>query len=120
MTTDTRLKAKDKKEARDLKADALRIANSIQIEGQTKAETKLIASGIQRGMELYLRQQSERARELDKRVKKVKQREQTIQKSEQADSASGQPLDPEAEFSLMSFLPWILLGVSWVLFALLG
>lgn len=46
-------KSKQKKEARDLRADALKIARSIKIEGQTPAETKAIANGIQRGMELF-------------------------------------------------------------------
>lgn len=66
-------KTKQKKDSRDIRAEAQKIANSIKIDGQSPAETKAIANGIQRGMEVFLRQQSEKARDLDKRTKKVKQ-----------------------------------------------
>jgi hypothetical protein len=71
--TQTTAKPQQKKEARDIRAEALKIANSIKTQSQTAVETKAIAMGIQRGMELFLRQQSEKTRELDKKVKKVKQ-----------------------------------------------
>lgn len=58
MTQPAPPKTKQKKDARDIRAEALKIANSIKIEGQTSVETKAIANGIQRGMELFLRQQS--------------------------------------------------------------
>lgn len=104
-------KAKQKKDARDIRAEALKIANSIKIEGQTPGETKAIANGIQRGMEMFLRQQSEKTRDLDKRVKKVKQLSTQL--------AQQKPEDEKEEpqnTHIQSRLPWILLALSWVLF----
>lgn len=104
-------KAKQKKDARDIRAEALKIANSIKIEGQTTAETKAIANGVQRGMELFLRQQSEKTRDLDKRTKKVKQLANQLsqQKSAEENEEIILPQKPP-------LLPWILLGISWMLF----
>lgn len=104
-------KSKQKKDARDLRAESLKIANTIKTEGQTPVETKAIANGIQRGMEMFLRQQSEKTRELDKRVKKVKQlsNQLTQQKSADANEETGiQQTNPR--------LPWVLLALSWGLF----
>ena len=53
--------------------EALRIARGTQRPGQTKEQTKLIAQGIQKGIEQYKKQQNAKARELDKSLKKVKQ-----------------------------------------------
>lgn len=108
-------KTKQKKDARDIRAEALKIANTVKSEGQTPVETKAIANGIQRGMELFLRQQSEKTRELDKRSKKVKQlaNQLTAQKSDDEDeSVIITPKQPQ--------LPWVLLAISWVLFFAAG
>lgn len=108
-------KTKQKKEARDLRAEATKIANSIKIDGQTPAETKSIANGIQRGMEIFLRQQSEKTRELDKRVKKVKQLSNQLTQPKSEDSkekASDTDTNPR--------LPWVLLAVSWGLFLIVA
>lgn len=105
-------KSKQKKDARDIRADALKIANSIKIEGQTPVETKAIANGIQRGMEMFLRQQSEKTRDLDKRTKKVKQLANQLAQKKSAD-------DDEEEVIVIqkqSLLPWILLAASWLIF----
>lgn len=99
------------KEARDFRAEALKIANTVKTEGQTPVETKAIANGIQRGMELFLRQQSEKTRELDKRVKKVKQlsNQLTQQKpSDEKEETLDKPTQPR--------LPWVLFALSWGLF----
>lgn len=108
-------KTKQKKDARDIRADAQKIANSIKIEGQTPVETKAIANGIQRGMEMFLRQQSEKTRELDKRVKKVKQlsNQLTQQKSDDVKEES-------ATTQTNPRLPWVLLALSWGLFLVVG
>ena len=104
-------KSKQKKEARDLRAEATKIANSIKIDGQTPAETKSIANGIQRGMEIFLRQQSEKTRELDKRTKKVKQLANQLAQQQNDDSDTTEPVA-----KISSKLPWILLGISWLTF----
>ena len=106
----TATKPKTKKEVRDIRADALKIANSIKVEAQTKADTKAIASGIQRGMEQFLRQQSEKTRDLDRRVKKVKQLAASKPLTENLTPAAALPTAPR--------LPWVLLAASWVLFLL--
>jgi hypothetical protein len=116
MTTSIKNKDKSKKDARDIRAEALRIANSQHVEGQTREHSRLIAVGIQRGIEQYLRQQSEKARELDKRVKKVKRLAETV--------ANHQPQVNDDEVmvahysSVKSKLPWILLVISWGIFAI--
>lgn len=104
-------KAKQKKDARDIRADAQKIVNSIKTEGQTPVETKAIANGIQRGMEMFLRQQSEKTRELDKRVKKVKQlsNQLTQQKPDIAKEET-------ATTQTNPRLPWVLLALSWGIF----
>jgi endo-1,4-beta-D-glucanase Y len=104
-------KTKQRKDARDIRAEALKIANTIKTEGQTTVETKAIANGIQRGMELFLRQQSEKSRDLDKRVKKVKQLATKL--------TQDKPMDEKEETintQTSSKLPWVLLIASWVLF----
>ena len=107
-------KPKTKKDARDIRAEALKIANSIKVEGQDKAATKAIASGIQRGIEMFMRQQSEKARDLDKRVKKVKQLAATVAKSADAGDEAVVVVHKSCP------LPWILLTASWVLFITLA
>lgn len=110
-TTSSPIKSKQKKDARDIRAEAQKIANSIKIEGQNPAETKAIANGIQRGMEMFLRQQSEKTRDLDKRTKKVKQLANQL--------AQQKPDDENDEIIIIqkpSPLPWILLAASWALF----
>lgn len=108
-------KNKQKKDARDLRAEALKIANTIKTEGQTPVETKAIANGIQRGMEMFLRQQSEKTRELDKRVKKVKQLSNQLTQQK--------PDDVKEETTPSQTnrrLPWLLLALSWCLFLVVG
>lgn len=115
MTQPAATKTKQKKDARDLRAEALKIANTIKTEGQTPVETKAIANGIQRGMEMFLRQQSEKTRELDKRVKKVKQLSNQLAQQKPADEK-----DETITMQSSSRLPWVLLALSWGLFLVAG
>lgn len=112
MNGPTKNKERSKKDARDIRAEALKIANSQHIEGQSREQTRLIAAGIQRGMEQFLRQQSEKARELDKRVKKVKRLAEATPPSIGNVSSADEARDP----SRISWLPWVLLAASWVFF----
>ena len=74
--------------------------------GQTKEQTKLIAQGIQKGIEEYKKRHKGKARELDKKLKKVKQAP--------VDNEPQQvEIEQEQEQSNSKF-PWILLGLSWV------
>ncbi|MGV8837016.1 DUF2956 domain-containing protein [Cellvibrio sp.] len=115
MTQPAVAKNKQKKDARDLRAEALKIANTIKTEGQTPVETKAIANGIQRGMEMFLRQQSEKTRELDKRVKKVKQLSNQLTQQKPADE-SEETINAQTN----PRLPWMLLALSWGLFLVIA
>jgi hypothetical protein len=91
--------------------EAMRIARGTQRPGQTKEQTRLIAQGIQKGIEQYKKQQSARARELDKNIKKVKQH----------------PLPHETPAIEVQEkvvyrqhrLPWLLLVLSWIAMAVI-
>jgi hypothetical protein len=105
-------KQKAKKEVRDIRAEALKIARTIKIDGQAVGDSKIIATGIQRGMEMFLRQQAEKSRDLDKRLKKAKQ---------QATRAVDAVPESAPELPLAtSRLPWVLLAASWVIFTLVA
>lgn len=84
--------------------EALQTAKSIQRPGQTKEQTKIIAQGIQKGIELYKKQHKAKLRELDKRQKKSKH-------------TSSTPMDNEQHSSVeyrQHWLPWVMLIVSWL------
>lgn len=72
-----------------IQEDALRVARSIQRPGQTKEQTKLIAQGVAQGIALYKKQQSEKARALDKARKRASKRST-------AEAGAGGPQDLEA------------------------
>ena len=89
--------------------EAIRIARGTQRPGQTKEQTKLVAQGIQKGIEQYKKQQSAKSRELDKKLKKVNQ--QLVS-----------PEENEVEFKerlvyRQHWLPWLLLVLSWLAMA---
>lgn len=86
--------------------EALRIARGTQRPGQTKEQTKLIAQGIQKGIDQYKKQYKAKARELDKKLKKV-----TAQLDE-SNQAEAKPV--EVKKAKHSILPWVLLIVSWL------
>jgi len=87
--------------------DALKMAKATQKPGQTKEQTKLIAQGVQKGIDLYKKQQKEKSRELNKKLKRVSG------KLNQLDTAE----EGEVEVDVIvqqSRLAWVLLLVSWV------
>ncbi|WP_404358188.1 DUF2956 domain-containing protein [Methylotuvimicrobium sp. KM1] len=91
----------------ETQAEALKIAKSTQRPAQTKEQTKLIAQGIEKGIDLYKKQQKEKARELNRKLKKVS--------SQQWDSVG--PEDQaivERIVYRQHWLPWLLLGLSWI------
>lgn len=108
-------KSKQKKDARDIRTEAAKIANRLKTEGQTPIETKAIANGIQRGMEMFLRQQSEKTRDLDKRTKKVKQLANQLTQQKTEDGA-----EEIVVIQNKPVLPWVLLAASWALFLITG
>ena len=90
------------------KDDAMKIARGTQKPGQTKEQTKLIAQGIQKGIEIYKKQQSEKTRELDKKLNKASATPASHETSTQ------QVAEPVVVKGNM--LPWVLLVLSWICF----
>jgi len=102
--------SKKEKVSEETKQEALSIARATQRPGQTKEQTKLIAQGIQHGIKQYKKQQKTKAHGLDKRIKKI------------ADLAAIQESTAEIAPLIMqsrqSYLPWVLLVLSWACFGL--
>jgi len=88
------------------KTEAMAIAKGIQKPAQTKEQTKLVTQGIQKGIELYKKQQKSKARELDKLLKKAKQPQIETSITEEGKEPHTSPK-----------LPWVLLLISWLGFA---
>jgi hypothetical protein len=89
--------------------EAMQIARGTQRPGQTKEQTKLIAQGIRKGIEQYRKRQNAKARELDKKLKKVKQQ-----------LASPEVREIETREKVVyrqHWLPWALLVISWLAMA---
>lgn len=61
---------------------ALEIAKATQKPGQTKEQTKLIAKGVEKGIAEYKKRQKAKARELDKKRKKLDAKQESLQQSE--------------------------------------
>ncbi|WP_444994706.1 DUF2956 domain-containing protein [Aliikangiella sp. IMCC44359] len=98
------MKHKKNKTSPETIEQAQKVAKATQRPGQTKEQTKLIAQGIQKGIEQYKKQQKSKARELDKKLRKVKHTS-TTELQEQQDTGLVEPKS--------NWLPWGLLIVSW-------
>jgi hypothetical protein len=86
--------------------EAIAMARATQRPGQTKEQTRLIAQGIQKGIDHYKKQQKSKARELDKNLKKIKrQRKEPVPKAE--------TVTKEVIHYKQHWLPWLLLMISW-------
>lgn len=87
--------------------EAMKIAKATQRPAQTKEQTKLIAQGIQKGIDLFKKQQKEKARELNRKLKKIsRQKEHTVE-----------PDQDEVELMIVyrqHWLPWLLLALTWL------
>ncbi|WP_412547230.1 DUF2956 domain-containing protein [Photobacterium toruni] len=90
--------------------EALRVAKATQKEGQTKEQTKLIAQGIQKGIEQYKKQQKAKARERDKLKKK------TIQSKNNQSTINDNSLPTPQIIYKQHWLPWGIIVVFWVSF----
>lgn len=90
----------------------MKIARGTQRPGQTKEQTRLIARGIQKGIEQYKKQQNAKARELDKKLKKAAASRESNKSSI---NKTSQPLADQC-----SKLPWLLLLLSWLCFAMIA
>lgn len=105
-----------RKDRRDLKQEATKIANAIQHGGHSREESRAIRAGLQQGMEMWLRQQNERGRELDRRAKKVRESQRHVDVAKEHRSVLQSPQSPAS--GGLSWLPWLLLLVSWLGFAI--
>ena len=85
---------------------AMRIARGTQRPGQTKEQTKLIAQGIQKGIEQYKKQQNAKARDLDKKLKKANQ--------QVTPSDAREIKVQERVIYRQHWLPWVLLVLTWL------
>ncbi|WP_257252458.1 MULTISPECIES: DUF2956 domain-containing protein [unclassified Endozoicomonas] len=90
--------------------EAMSVARATQRPGQSKEQTKLIAQGIQKGIEHYKKQQKAKARELDKHLKKVK-------RQSEPPATEVETITEEVTRYKQHWLPWLLLGLSWAAFA---
>ena len=86
--------------------EALKIARGSQKPGQSKEQTKLIAQGIQKGIEQYKKQQKSKARDLSKQLK-------SVAKSKEH---AAEPQLIETIHVKQHWLPWSLLVISWLCF----
>lgn len=91
--------------------EALAVAKSTQKPGQTKAQTKLIAAGIEKGIAEYKKQHKAKLREQDKQRKKEKRNKAKVLNAE-VDVVDELP----EQTSSIQWLPWGLLTVSWAIF----
>lgn len=86
--------------------EALLMARAIQKPGQTKEQTKLIAQGIAKGIELYKRQQSAKARERDKQRKRL-DRERQARPELEPDETAGLESREDSELGRVSLALWV-------------
>ena len=91
------------------------LAKGTQRPGQTKEQTKLIAQGIQKGIEQYKKQQKSKARELDKKLKTIKNHVQSTSKITEDQKLAHTHAENK---STARKLPWVLLVASWISFGL--
>ena len=95
------------KPSQQTQEEALKIARGTQRPAQTKEQTRLIAQGIQKGIDLYKRQQKEKARDLNRKLKKISsQRDQSIE-------LDVHELQEEIVYR-QHWLPWLLLFLTWL------
>ncbi|WP_261815724.1 DUF2956 domain-containing protein [Vibrio gallicus] len=94
---------------------AEKVAKATQRPGQTKEQTRLIAQGIAKGIAEYKKQHKQKARQADKAKKKSIRPAVANQASETELPASNAVPSSNKTGSM---LPWILLILSWIGFAL--
>ncbi|WP_238486417.1 DUF2956 domain-containing protein [Motilimonas eburnea] len=93
----------------------MQVAKATQRPGQTKEQTKLIAQGIQKGIEEYKKRHKEKARELDKQKRKLAQQQSHDAKVQPQSLASPSESEPDSRPGQgASRLPWLLLALSWL------
>ncbi len=93
--------------------EGMRIAQSTQRPGQTKEQTKLIAQGIQRGIDLYKKQHKARARELDRKLRRADHRGGADARNAPVSDQTAPGPEPDLP-RRQALLPWALLAATWL------
>lgn len=88
--------------------EAMEIAKATQRPGQKKAETQLIAQGIEKGIALYKKQQKAKSRAADK-AKKQEAKSKVRLKEDDLVTIVETKIEAKT-----SPLPWALLIASWI------
>jgi hypothetical protein len=95
------------KPSQQTQEEALKLARGTQRPAQTKEQTRLIAQGIQKGIDLYKKQQKEKTRDLNRKLKKISsQKEQSIEPDDHGTQ--------EKIVYRQNWLPWLLLFLTWL------
>lgn len=91
---------------------ALNIAQGIKQEKQTKAQTKLVAQGIGKGIELYKKQQNKKQRDIEKNRKR-----ELKNKANSESTNIGKTNQPQRKTWIsQAKIAWGLLLLSWLFF----
>jgi DUF2956 family protein len=99
----------------EVQNEAMKSAKATQRPGQTKEQTKLIAQGVQKGIEHYKKQHKAKTRELDKKLKKIKRPQTNSNSTPEKTINEALSNDHSNHFNL---IPWGLLLLSWAGFIL--
>ncbi|MEI6269450.1 MAG: DUF2956 domain-containing protein [Methylococcaceae bacterium] len=95
------------KPSQQTQEEALKIAKGTQRPAQTKEQTRLIAQGIQKGIDLYKKQQKEKTRDLSRKLKK------TASQKELSSELYDQKIQERIIYR-QHWLPWLLLFLTWL------
>ena len=104
--------AKYDKISPETQQEAMKIARANQKPGQTKEQTPLIAQGIQKGIDEYKKQMKAKAREASRQKKLQAKARHSSQETPEEESEA-----EVIELTRQHPLPWILLVLSWLVFA---
>ena len=84
--------------------EAIHIAKASRRPGQTKEQTRLIAQGIQKGIDQYKKKYKAKSRELDKRLKAAQMKTSSVNEI---------GIQKQIVYR-QHWLPWLLLALSWL------
>lgn len=99
----------------DTQIQAEKIANGTKSPGQTKAQTKLISQGIEKGIAEYKKQQKAKARTIEKDKKKQTKEKNALNEQNGLNSLENNAvgLKGKASFNKAVLVPWLMLALTW-------
>ena len=101
---------KQPKPSPETRDEAMHIARATQRPGQSKEQTKLIAQGIQKGIDQYKKDYKAKVRELDR------QRQKLIRN--RPDHAEPDIQESSGIRYRQHWFPWLLVAITWIAIAL--